>query len=156
MKKKKKRIQPRHKVRCSRCYRNILESKLVAHMKEEHSSNSDKKKHKPKASGRHLGLIGEKKPLIKPSLPLPEDQKKKRASTGIPILSKNNQYPVGICRKCEEEVYFVPVELKSGRRSEYKYDMKPFQPHDCEGQVDPLDDRRTVRIFQPKNNPYKL
>jgi hypothetical protein len=125
-------------------------------MKEEHSSNFDKKKHKPKTSGRHIGFIGDKKPLIKPIIPFPEDQRKKRAFTGTPILSNNNQYPIGTCRKCGEEVYLVPVELKSGRRSEYKYDTKPFLPHDCEGQVDPLDDRRTVRIFQPKNNPYRL
>jgi len=156
MKNKKRRTQPRHKVRCSRCHQNILKSKLADHMQKQHLTSFNRERFKPSPSGRNLGLIGDKKSLIKPSFSIPERRSRKKSSTGIPIFSKRNQYPIGNCFKCREEVYLVPVILKSGRRSEDRYDMCPFGRHDCESQVDPLDDPRTLGLFNPRRNRYKM
>lgn len=76
--------------------------------------------------------------------------------TWTPILSRKNQYPIINCKQCGDEVYLVPTKMRNGKDGQKKYDINPFAPHNCDDYMrDPLDDPRTIRIFQPRNNPYK-
>lgn len=152
--KKHNRARSRVQVKCPTCGQKVRDTALRGHIRKNHLATFDKRVHKPSESAKCLGLIGDKKPLLKPDFRIIQ-KKEKRPFTGTPIFSRSNKYPIGNCKKCGEEVYLVPCRLKSGGQSEIKYTMIPFEPHDCEDHIDPLDNPSTVRNLQGKENKFK-
>lgn len=152
--KKYRRARNTKQVSCPTCGQKVREPSLRRHIRKNHPAPFDKRVHKPSKLANCLGFIGEKKPLLKPDFKATQ-KKDRRRLTGTPISQRCNNYPIVNCRQCGEEVYLVPCRLKNGGQREIKYTIIPFESHDCDGYVDPLDNPNTVRIFQGKENKFK-